>query len=292
MEEQLLCCEVDSIRRAYQDVNLLNDRVLHTMLKAEETYLPSPNYFKCVQKEIVPKMRKIVSTWMLEVCEEQKCEEEVFPLAMNYVDRFLSVEATRKTRLQLLGATCMFLASKMKETVPLTAEKLCIYTDNSVQPGELLQMELLVLNKLKWDLASVTPHDFIDHFLSKLNIHLSTKQILRKHAQTFVALCATDVNFIASPPSMVAAGSVVAAVQGLYLKSQDASLSSQNLTNFLSQVIRSDPDCLRSCQEQIESLLESSLRQAQQHGGMTETKRVDEDVDLSCTPTDVRDINI
>lgn len=148
-------------------------------------------------------------------------------------------------------------------------------------------MELLVLNKLKWDLASVTPHDFIEHFLSKLKIYPSTKQILRKHAQTFVALCATgvtwtlslmqacvcvceqktefwvsqvsneravvfipgklccavltDVNFIASPPSMVAAGSVAAAVQGLYLKSQDASLSSQNLTNFLSQVIRSDP---------------------------------------------------
>lgn len=67
MEDQLLCCEVDSIRRAYQDVNLLNDRVLHTMLKAEENYLPSPNYFKCVQKDIVPKMRKIVATWMLEV---------------------------------------------------------------------------------------------------------------------------------------------------------------------------------------------------------------------------------
>lgn len=120
---------------------------------------------------------------------------------------------------------------------------------------------------------------------------------------------------------MVAAGSVVAAVQGLYLKSQDASLSSQNLTNFLSQVIRSDPvrkpvgdverallwllaawcsltadlfpqDCLRSCQEQIESLLESSLRQAQQLSSAAESKHVDEDVDLSCTPTDVRDINI
>lgn len=292
MEHQLLCCEVDAVRRAYHDTNLLNDRVLQTMLRAEENYLPSPNYFKCVQKEIVPKMRKIVATWMLEVCEEQKCEEEVFPLAMNYLDRFLSVEPTKKSRLQLLGAACMFLASKMKETVPLTAEKLCIYTDNSIRPCELLQMELLVLNKLKWDLASVTPHDFIEHFLTKLQIHQGTKQILRKHAQTFVALCATDVNFIASPPSMIAAGSVVAAVQGLYLKNSDSSLSSQNLTNFLSQVIRSDPDCLRSCQEQIESLLESSLRQAQQHSISTETKRVEEDVDLSCTPTDVRDINI
>ena len=50
-----------------------------------------------------------------------------------------------------------------------------------------------------------------------------------------------DVKFIALPPSMIAAGSVAAAVQGLYLKSKDGALSSQNLTNFLSQVIRSDP---------------------------------------------------
>ncbi len=68
MDDQLLCCEMDSMRRAYQDFNLLNDRVLHTMLKAEENYLPSSNYFKCIQKEIVPEMRKIVATWMLEVC--------------------------------------------------------------------------------------------------------------------------------------------------------------------------------------------------------------------------------
>lgn len=120
---------------------------------------------------------------------------------------------------------------------------------------------------------------------------------------------------------MVAAGSVVAAVQGLYLKSLDASFSSQNLTNLLSQVIGSDPvrrhipmqsepptrgalsrvlisdrvflqDCLRACQEQIEALLESSLQQAQHHGGSAQPKRVAGDADLSCTPTDVRDVNI
>lgn len=57
---------------------------------------------------------------------------------MNYLDRFLAVVPTRKCHLQLLGAVCMFLASKLKETIPLTAEKLCIYTDNSIKPQELL----------------------------------------------------------------------------------------------------------------------------------------------------------
>uniref|UniRef100_A0A1D5QW81 Cyclin D1 n=1 Tax=Macaca mulatta TaxID=9544 RepID=A0A1D5QW81_MACMU len=193
MEHQLLCCEVETIRRAYPDANLLNDRVLRAMLKAEETCAPSVSYFKCVQKEVLPSMRKIVATWMLEVCEEQKCEEEVFPLAMNYLDRFLSLEPVKKSRLQLLGATCMFVASKMKETIPLTAEKLCIYTDNSIRPEELLQMELLLVNKLKWNLAAMTPHDFIEHFLSKMPEAEENKQIIRKHAQTFVALCATGL---------------------------------------------------------------------------------------------------
>ncbi|NWU46463.1 CCND1 protein, partial [Dromas ardeola] len=263
MEHQLLCCEVETIRRAYLDANLLNDRVLQTMLKAEETCSPSVSYFKCVQKEILPYMRKIVATWMLE-----------------------------KSRLQLLGATCMFVASKMKETIPLTAEKLCIYTDNSIRPDELLQMELLLVNKLKWNLAAMTPHDFIEHFLTKMPLAEDTKQIIRKHAQTFVALCATDIKFISNPPSMIAAGSVVAAVQGLHLGNTNTFLSYQCLTHFLSQVIKCDPDCLRACQEQIESLLESSLRQAQQHNVSSETKTVEDEADLSCTPTDVRDVNI
>ncbi|XP_021022922.1 G1/S-specific cyclin-D1 isoform X1 [Mus caroli] len=241
MEHQLLCCEVDTIRRAYPDTNLLNDRVLRAMLKTEETCAPSVSYFKCVQKEIVPSMRKIVATWMLEVCEEQKCEEEVFPLAMNYLDRFLSLEPLKKSRLQLLGATCMFVASKMKETIPLTAEKLCIYTDNSIRPEELLQMELLLVNKLKWNLAAMTPHDFIEHFLSKMPEADENKQTIRKHAQTFVALCATDVKFISNPPSMVAAGSVVAAMQGLNLGSPNNFLSCYRTTHFLSRVIKCDP---------------------------------------------------
>ncbi|GCB78872.1 hypothetical protein scyTo_0015898 [Scyliorhinus torazame] len=154
------------------------------------------------------------------------------------------------------------------------------------------QMELLVLNKLKWDLASVTPHDFIEHFLSKLPIRNESKQIIHKHAQTFVALCATDVKFISNPPSMIAAGSMAAAIHGLHLGNNNNFLSYQPLTDCLSQIIKCDPDCLRACQEQIESLLETSLRQVQHNSISPETKTVEDELDLSCTPTDVRDVNL
>ncbi|TRZ01282.1 hypothetical protein DNTS_001492 [Danionella cerebrum] len=91
---ELLCLEKDSVVRAQKDPNIFCDeRALQSLLTLEDRYVPQGPYFKCVQKEIQPYMRRMVATWMLEVCEEEKCEEDVFPMAMNYMDRFLAVGA-------------------------------------------------------------------------------------------------------------------------------------------------------------------------------------------------------
>ena len=57
-----------TLRRAPDDLNLLkDDRVLHNLLELEDKYMPSPSYFRCVQKDIETWMRNRVATWMLEV---------------------------------------------------------------------------------------------------------------------------------------------------------------------------------------------------------------------------------
>jgi len=293
----LLCSEADCIKRAFEDPVLLNDdRVLKTLLHTEEKYLPSPSYFKCVQTDIKPFMRKIVANWMLEVCEEQRCEEEVFPLSMNYMDRILSVVNIKKTQLQLLGATCMFIASKLKETLPLTAEKLVIYTDHSVTFNDLMDCELLVLNRLKWDLSAVTAHDFLEQILSRLNLTKEQSQTIKRHAQTFIAICSTDFQFASHPPSMVASASISAAASGL--------LGSQNtatLLNTLQDITGIDTLCLRTCQEQIEQALATNLPQSSSSGGSSHAttshssggnKDSTDEARQPTTPTDVRDIHV
>ncbi|KAI4882991.1 hypothetical protein NFI96_015801 [Prochilodus magdalenae] len=292
---ELFCPEKETTIRATRDPNIYcDDRVLHSLLTVEDKFLPQGLYFSRVQRDIQPYMRRIVATWMLEVCEEEKCDEDVFPLAVNYLDRFLAAVPIKKCYLQLLGAVCLFLASKLKSCQPLSAKKLCIYTDNSITSQELLEWELLVLGKLKWNMAAVTPHDFIEHILCKLPLPEDRLPLIRKHAQTFIALCATDHSFAMFPPSMIATGSVGAAACGLQLDQIKSDIWGNSLTELLSKITHIEVDCLKSCQEKIEQLLASSLRESQQHKH-TEvgvTSKETEPQSQSCTPTDVRDINL
>ena len=145
----------DGIRSIADPLLIRDERVLRNVLRLDEDYQGSngikqlhsssnnnnrpevKNYFKSVQREIKPHMRKIVADWMMEVCEEQHCHPEVFSLAINYLDRVLSLINIRKSQFQLLSSVCIFLASKFKESVPLCAEKLVVYADFSITSEEI-----------------------------------------------------------------------------------------------------------------------------------------------------------
>ena len=202
---------------AQPDRQILEDsRVLGNLLRGEQRYLPrTPDYFTNVQVEVKPHMRKIVADWMLEVTNE--CSPpEVFCLAINLMDRFLAKCRIQKSQLQLVGAVCLFLASKLKETSPLTSDKLAMYTDFSASPEDIKEWELLVLYKLKWDLCAATGLDFLDHLLPRLPIHPHIdQQRLRRHVETSVALSSTLYTFAYTRPSVIAASSIALALRSM-----------------------------------------------------------------------------
>ena len=66
---ELLCletCKTESF--AIDDPVFTSDeRVLQNLYFLEKQYLPKFAYFKCIQTEITPEMRKIIAEWLLEV---------------------------------------------------------------------------------------------------------------------------------------------------------------------------------------------------------------------------------
>lgn len=66
---ELLCLEKGAEPFAVDDPVFMNDeRVLQNLYFLEKQYQPKFAYFKCVQTEITPEMRKIIADWLLEVC--------------------------------------------------------------------------------------------------------------------------------------------------------------------------------------------------------------------------------
>ena len=90
----------------------------------------------------------------------------------------------------------------------------------------LQQWELLVLSRLKWDMCAVTPHDFVDLLLTRLD--LATAPVpdvnnrwdaTRRTAHGFIALCALEHKFTTCSPSMIACACLTAALRGEQLES-------------------------------------------------------------------------
>ncbi|XP_026491511.2 G1/S-specific cyclin-D2-like [Vanessa tameamea] len=192
-------------------------RLLLNLLTLERVHALHTDYFQHVQIDIQPFMRKVVTTWMLEVCEEQQCEEQVFPLAVSYMDRLLAQRAISRQQLQLLAVTALLLASKFRQCHPLSVDLLCAYTDNSVFPHEVRQWEVMLLQRLNWQLSIATAFDFVEPLLARVPWGRSNP-LVRTHALTLISVCYTETEFLLVPPSLIAVACITAAARGLRVR--------------------------------------------------------------------------
>ena len=92
---------------------------------------PTTTYMESVQGDINPMMRSILLDWLVEVGQEYRLTSDTLFLSAAFIDRFLSLVDVKRNRLQLVGVTCMLVASKYEEIYAPQVEEFCYITDNT-----------------------------------------------------------------------------------------------------------------------------------------------------------------
>ncbi|VDN43907.1 unnamed protein product, partial [Gongylonema pulchrum] len=115
-----------------------DNRCLDSMFKAQSALFLNGNCFLSVQTDVTAHHRHQAVEWLFDVCKEERCEADVFLLAVSLVDRFLSVHPIDRHNLQALAGVCLFVSSKVKAPQPLNAQRVAYYTDGAVRVDQIL----------------------------------------------------------------------------------------------------------------------------------------------------------
>lgn len=165
----------------------------------------SPAYLETLQSGAInPRMRAIVVDWLVEVSEEYELCTDTLYQAVNYMDRYLSRQAIDRKNLQLVGVTCMWVASKYEEKYPPTVSDFCEITDNTYTKAQLIQTEEHVLKTLSYELTVPTAKTFLRRLLQVCSPDRETHML----ANYLTELSLLDYGMLEFVPSVVAASAV------------------------------------------------------------------------------------
>ncbi|KAE8816457.1 Cyclin-D2-1 [Hordeum vulgare] len=186
------------------------------LIGGEADYSPRSDYSNRLRSRSVdPAARADSVAWILKVQEYYGFLPLTAYLAVNYMDRFLSLHRLPQEdgwAMQLLAVTCLSLAAKMEETlVPSLLDLQIESTRYIFEPRTILRMELLVLTALNWRLRSVTPFTFIDFFACKVDPRGRHMRYLIARATQMILAAIHDIEFLDHCPSSMAAAAVLCA---------------------------------------------------------------------------------
>lgn len=122
--------------------------------------MPDPNYIS-FQTEITWSMRSMLVDWLIEINMKLKLLPETLFLAVNLMDRFLSIRTVSVTKLQLVGITATLIASKYEEILSPSISNFVYLSDNTFDDQEILKAEIYMLNSLQFNMSFPNPYMFL-----------------------------------------------------------------------------------------------------------------------------------
>jgi rRNA maturation endonuclease Nob1 len=177
--------------------------IFEYLKELEIATMANPDYMES-QTELEWKMRGILVDWLLEVHTRFRLLPETLFLAVNIIDRFLSAKIVQLDRLQLVGVTAMFIASKYEEVLSPHVQNFRHVADDGFTEEEILSAERFVLAALNYDLSYPNPMNFLRRISKADNYDIQTRTL----GKYLLEIGCLDHRFLAHPPSQVAAAAM------------------------------------------------------------------------------------
>jgi hypothetical protein len=171
--------------------------------KLEVATKPNADYMEH-QEDLEWKMRGILVDWLIEVHTRFHLLPETLFLAVNIIDRFLSTKVVQLDRLQLVGVTAMFIASKYEEVLSPHVANFRHVADDGFTEEEILSAERYVLTALNYDLSYPNPMNFLRRISKADNYDIQTRTL----GKYLMEISLLDHRFMHYLPSHVAAASM------------------------------------------------------------------------------------
>lgn len=164
-----------------------------------------PQRDKMFKKKNIRQNRDILVNWLIKVHNKFKLLEETLYLTMNILDKFLSKQLITIDHLQLVGITCLFIASKYEEIYPPSIKHFAFETDGSCSVDSIKQCEKVILKTLNYDLNYANPMNFLRR-ISKADDGYDIKS--RTLAKYLMEISLVDIRFLNVLPSLAAAAAM------------------------------------------------------------------------------------
>ena len=160
------------------------------------------------QQDINEKMRSILVDWLVDVHLKFKLVPETLYLTVNLIDRFLMVKSVSRKHLQLVGVTAMLVASKYEEIWAPEVRDFVYISDRAYNRDQILNMEKIMLNSLKFNLTVPTHYHFLHRFLKVAGLAENAEAV--NYASYLVELSLPEYASLRFRYSQVAAAAVYA----------------------------------------------------------------------------------
>merc|ERR1712228_57941 len=144
--------------------------------------------FMGAQKDLNYRMRAVLVDWLIEVHRKFKLLPSTYFLGINMLDRYLAKEQLSRKKLQLLGCTCLWIASKYHEIYAPEMDDFVYISDNAFSTDELTAMEVEVLKALSFELTVPTVMNYAERY-SKVSAHYLGKSREMKIISDLIMYC-------------------------------------------------------------------------------------------------------